>query len=152
MQTYVSTSTYRQRGIGRERQSAHNLSTQPHTFDFVIHCAVVACVAAANNNNKNNKHNTHKQQSEATNVCRAAVECVCERDSKSVSHKSEMKMRVKRESPLLVLRFSRINSRNGRYNIQTDSYFYSAVTCVRARFIVCSCVCILHLPFYLLMV
>ncbi|XP_001358661.2 tyrosine-protein phosphatase vhp-1 [Drosophila pseudoobscura] len=79
------------------------------------------CVNRATKSTNNNKSASSSNNTTATSTTRNC--CECDGDSNSVSHKSEMKMRIKREAPCLLL-FMPIQNTNNNNRIGANQKDY----------------------------
>ncbi|KAH8385568.1 tyrosine-protein phosphatase vhp-1 [Drosophila serrata] len=81
------------------------------------------CVNRATQNSNNNCDYSNNNATTATSTTRNNNCCECDGDSSSVSHKSEMKMRIKREAPCLLL-FMPIQNTNNNNRIGANQKDY----------------------------
>ncbi|SPP88162.1 tyrosine-protein phosphatase vhp-1 [Drosophila guanche] len=81
------------------------------------------CVNRATNSTNNNNKSVSSSSNNTTATSTTRNCCECDGDSNSVSHKSEMKMRIKREAPCLLL-FMPIQNTNNNNRIGANQKDY----------------------------
>ncbi|KAH8280845.1 hypothetical protein KR054_000683 [Drosophila jambulina] len=79
--------------------------------------------SSSNNNNNSSDYSNNNNATTATSTTRNNNCCECDGDGSSVSHKSEMKMRIKREAPCLLL-FMPIQNTNNNNRIGANQKDY----------------------------